>query len=817
MRSIILLLLCTWCMSPSYAQNEAENFTLKSVDNCKIYFASGSYELDGTSLETIRALLKNYKADGQFEFQLQAFTDDLGSVQQNERVAKRRADAVQRYLEEEGIATALIQRKSFQQLKLDRSQGIAQQRRENRSVVVELFETKATATPVVEAPNVALNNFFVNARKSAQQTFTFDASKGQLIEGAKGTVLQIPPNAFVDSTGVVVRGKVTFILQEAYSYGDMILQNLSTMAGDDLLESGGMLYLEAKDANGAALSLSAGTEIEAAMASKEAQLEGMQTFEGQEDADGNINWVATNTPVTAVKLNDLWRTNYQNYTFYQASTIDAHKDFILNAPVKQKRMPFAKKSPVFRKKAPKAPRVRALEAVVKEAIQQKYPKQSKESSTAYRERIHKKYRSLQTIYRQHKIANRKKLYSYKRDSSNYSRKLARYDRAMEKYVDYNKKMRVVLDELYANTAGFDMAAYCEAYYGVGRFVGMLENNTAQMTVTLEYLRMVTEAYVEEGYPMEALLERLNVATLNQLSPVSCKKLIKEWTDARMSCSVSRFYKNKRINEKHLGRKMNRHSNSIARLHHRLPETDLMRPQKLQQIRNWKQKIRSQYNFRWFMRVNRKAKQFLENNQAKIAQFVAMEQQIMALQETFLEQRNELGVLEIERIENKVNELATTNNDFQNRLATIYGNSMRIGGLGWFNCDRMNFNPRAFERQVAQFDRARNRASERLRRQQERLNKRVMDLEILAESQNNTAVFIVFKGNKSVIRTTPAEKDKFLANDVFKNRQVKIIGVRIKKEGAELFIEEGMVSKLHKVKPVFKEKTMNEVERILATI
>lgn len=78
------------------------------------------------------------------------------------------------------------------------------------------------------------------------QTFEFDSKSGATIEGKEGMVLFIPSNAFIDSTGRAISGKVNFQLVEALGISDMILYQLHTVSNNELLESGGMFYTGAE-------------------------------------------------------------------------------------------------------------------------------------------------------------------------------------------------------------------------------------------------------------------------------------------------------------------------------------------------------------------------------------------------------------------------------------------------------------------------------------------------------------------------------------------------------------------------------------------
>ncbi len=107
--------------------------------------------------------------------------------------------------------------------------------------------------PVIQEDKSGLENYF---RKNQQpdQSFTFNAAEEHTFTAKEGTKLTIPENAFVDADGNKIEGKVEFKLKEFYGLHKALTANLTTTSGNEILESNGMLYMEA-NANGKPLSL----------------------------------------------------------------------------------------------------------------------------------------------------------------------------------------------------------------------------------------------------------------------------------------------------------------------------------------------------------------------------------------------------------------------------------------------------------------------------------------------------------------------------------------------------------------------------------
>lgn len=81
-------------------------------------------------------------------------------------------------------------------------------------------------------------------------------------------------------------------VQEFYKLSDIVLANLTTSSGDEMLETGGMIYIEASS-NGDPCKLAKDSYVEIAFPTAEIKPD-MQLFMG-EWTNGEVNWVADNT------------------------------------------------------------------------------------------------------------------------------------------------------------------------------------------------------------------------------------------------------------------------------------------------------------------------------------------------------------------------------------------------------------------------------------------------------------------------------------------------------------------------------------------
>lgn len=103
-----------------------------------------------------------------------------------------------------------------------------------------------------------------------------------------GLVLDIPKGAFVDGDGRTITTPVRVTMQEAINGVDIMKAGLSTMAGDTLLETGGMFYIDAQ-VNGQRVGIDLNKPLTVMVPSDKADPK-MMLYEGVMTKDGIVNW-----------------------------------------------------------------------------------------------------------------------------------------------------------------------------------------------------------------------------------------------------------------------------------------------------------------------------------------------------------------------------------------------------------------------------------------------------------------------------------------------------------------------------------------------
>ena len=124
---------------------------------------------------------------------------------------------------------------------------------------------------------------------STLPTASFSINNDEAVElrTERGTVINLPDNAFVDSLGNPITENIRIEVKEVFTALDMVLGGMTTTYNGQYLESGGMIYLEATT-NGQTLKLAEDKELSIAVLT-DSTLRGMQVFEGIVTENG-IDW-----------------------------------------------------------------------------------------------------------------------------------------------------------------------------------------------------------------------------------------------------------------------------------------------------------------------------------------------------------------------------------------------------------------------------------------------------------------------------------------------------------------------------------------------
>jgi len=220
--------------------------------------------------------------------QIIGHTDQDGSIDYNVELSKNRAEEVKQYFINNGISESKIYISFLGESDLIHNTLDEKSKQQNRRVTI-----------VAEGYTYQnVGELVTQLKPEVKDVFTVDQFSESNLNLAQGTEVTIPPNAFCHLDGTPVESsEVDLTFKEAFEYIDMIDERLYTQTEDKLLETGGMIYIEASQ-NGKPLRLQAGKSIELLFPAQD-QKDGMELFTGSEDENGII-WEETGEGITSV-------------------------------------------------------------------------------------------------------------------------------------------------------------------------------------------------------------------------------------------------------------------------------------------------------------------------------------------------------------------------------------------------------------------------------------------------------------------------------------------------------------------------------------
>lgn len=260
----LLLLLIGICFS-SYSQK---------ADRLAVFFPNNNYEISPSSQKEIEFFLQSI--DSNSFITLNGVANFIGDYNSNLKLSRNRAIAVKKLIVSKGIPENKIELQ-FQGERHTRQTPNAII--ESRRVDIMVYQKK-------EAPYSNLSNHF--------DLTSFDIpypERNTNIKAPYGTIIEIEGSSFIyKNTKETVSKPITIKLKEFYKKSEFIEYKLSTSTTDDkMLESGGMIYLEAWEGN---QELELAKEITIKFPTK-TRKENMQTFLGKESR-GIVKWDSIN-------------------------------------------------------------------------------------------------------------------------------------------------------------------------------------------------------------------------------------------------------------------------------------------------------------------------------------------------------------------------------------------------------------------------------------------------------------------------------------------------------------------------------------------
>lgn len=189
-----LLFILVFCSQVLWSQRPARFDSLLVQSNATLFFASGSADLDSTSLQVLaRFPLQDSTAN---EIYLTAHTDDIGSVAFNEELAQKRAHVAMQQLIQQGWSKDRLTIQTFGERQPVNDNTTEVGRQDNRRVTIELLKpipviqypisvTDATTGDAIPGAQIRLHN------RQLTDTITLDSTGQKVITLAADSIYGI--------------------------------------------------------------------------------------------------------------------------------------------------------------------------------------------------------------------------------------------------------------------------------------------------------------------------------------------------------------------------------------------------------------------------------------------------------------------------------------------------------------------------------------------------------------------------------------------------------------------------------------------------
>jgi len=255
-----------------------------------VQFPTDQHSLDQKALDQLDQVCEFLKLHPDAQIKLTGRTDFDGSINYNIILSRARTAEVADFLAEKGYSKSEIDEKWVGEVRPIASNLKEEGKALNRSVEI-----------LITFPHFENTSEWLKEKeKEYEEEFVLKKSGENTLTTKNGSVITIPGNAFVDANGVAIDNKnVKVVVKEVNTALDALINGVFTMAGDQLLETGGMLNIMAsyKDK---ALNLGGTKEIKIDIPTISNQTD-MFVFQGVPDAKGNIDWKKTTNTFSNTK------------------------------------------------------------------------------------------------------------------------------------------------------------------------------------------------------------------------------------------------------------------------------------------------------------------------------------------------------------------------------------------------------------------------------------------------------------------------------------------------------------------------------------
>ncbi|MCH2042944.1 MAG: OmpA family protein [Saprospiraceae bacterium] len=473
----LLSLLFVGSISATFAQSTIQT---------SIYFNSGKANLDQTDLNNLEDFVQKLNILGDYDLDIKAYTDDVGSIEYNKKLAARRANSIQEFLGTKELETTKTSVEGIGEIALLGDLTVKDERQQNRRVDI-------VATPFQPQ---SLEEFYSYFSKRNQTRYYINPNRDTIIEGAKGTMIFIPAQSFqLKGGGDVASSQVEIMLEEAYTYQDMLLANLGTISNGEMLETGGMIYLEGRTKDGQELEIKEGESLRITMPSEKPLAKDMQLFVADRphgETAEEINWNATNEP---------FESSYDEdppvFAFAETGLTNIDRIEPLALPTWR-----GKPEKLVKPTPPTEPRYRSEELLTEERIRELYKKRKGESDKAYETRIAEKVAKAPQKQQKNIEVNQRAKEKYEANIAAYEAALAKYNNDVLAQASYLEDLDSTRSYIFYNRG--EVSSWLEKFnWAKGSLIGKMARVVKRTDRLEDYKDYLIQECVRLGLTEEA--------------------------------------------------------------------------------------------------------------------------------------------------------------------------------------------------------------------------------------------------------------------------------------------------------------------------
>jgi len=277
------LLLLIFSLTLSY------NVNGQSTVNETLYFNLDDHSLTNSSEQLLTNFIANLSGFSESSLQVIGHTDQQGSVDYNLQLSKKRAEAVKKFIVDLGYSSTDVELnfRGESDLLINKRDLESLQKNRRVSLIAKTYNYSS------------IEDFVTQLEPDAADEYVIDQNFEKELLLSQGTKAKIPAHAFCNMDGSsLVNDNVSVTFKEAFDYTHMVDNRLLTQTADQILETGGMIYIEATQ-NGIPVKLQEGKEIELLFPQQKSK-GGMELFTGV-DGEGGITWEETGESISEEK------------------------------------------------------------------------------------------------------------------------------------------------------------------------------------------------------------------------------------------------------------------------------------------------------------------------------------------------------------------------------------------------------------------------------------------------------------------------------------------------------------------------------------